>query len=101
MKLAWRIGKTILAVIGFVTTYLSFVIPYITPSGKDGLLGLSWHWWMFIGVTILWIALMIIIIQQHQEIKKLTREDTQMEREKKKLEIEKLKNERPPAIRLS
>jgi len=101
MKLTWRIGKTILAVIGFVTTYLPFVIFYITPGGKDELFGLSWYWWMFIGVTILWIALVIIIIQQHQDIKKLTSEDTQLEREKKKLEIEKLKNETPPAIRLT
>jgi predicted membrane protein len=90
MKLLLDIVWAILTVAGFVATY----VPLWASAMNFNLWGIAWQIWVMIGFTVFWISLAIVLIRQHLKVKGLESEDAKLDREKKKLEIDKLNSER-------
>ena len=87
MKLRWRLLRNLFGAIGMV---VSFGSP-IASLFKTPIIGLSWEWYVLMGITVLLIALGATIAQLHLTNRNFTSQDKEQEREVRDLEIRKLK----------
>ena len=84
MKLQWRVLKNIFMIASGIVTYgsVSAWLMDIQPKG------LSWPWYILIGVTILILTLSITIKQLHSENNYFKGEEHQLHMRQKQLEVE-------------
>ena len=90
MKLHWRVLRNLFGAIGLV---VSFGSP-IASLFKTPVIGLSWEWYVLMGITVLLITLGVTIAELHNNNQKLTSHDAEQGRKKRQLEIEKLEEEK-------
>ena len=89
MALLWRVLKAIGIVSGFAATYGSL----IASGMRFDMWGLAWPYWAMIGFTIFWVSMVIVMIAQYREIRRLRSPEEQLRLEKLEREDRKLRNE--------